>query len=402
MAGSISIGLRTKIVLSLAVVMTLFIILTELSVSQLVRVSMARSNVESVDPGIEGSDHEQELNHLRRLILFYMVTGALVAIVLGALAITRSVVRPLSRVTRAVERVARGDLATQVPIAGSGELIELGVNFNKMTRTLRDQQEELKQQVVALETSSSDLKSAQDSLIRAAKLASVGTLAAGVAHEIGNPIAGVLGLLDALEDEPDEEQRQRYHALIRKEVERIDRIIGELLAYARPVRGSSDEVLEGPSSCDPAEVMEHVISLLRAQRLFDKVDLVVDMEEGLTAAVPRDEMTQLMVNLLLNAGQAMEGRGVITVVGTSLEQWRPALAVVSRPATRIVVTDDGPGVPAEIAPKVFDPFFTNRDSGQGSGLGLSICQSICERVGGEIVLVRDHQGGARFAITLPR
>ncbi len=403
MAGIVALGLRTKIIISLAVVMTLFIVLTEVSVSRLVRVSVMRQSEASAQ-GEAGDDAlkavervEEELENLRKLILFYMITGALVALLLGYLAVSRTIVKPLAEVTRAVERVASGDLGTQVPISGSGEIVELGLNFNRMTRTLRDQRQELDEQMDALRKSSIDLKATQDRLIRAAKLASVGTLAAGVAHEIGNPIAGVLGLLDALESEAESDKAIEYRALIKKEIVRIDKIIEELLAYARPARSGST----GERHCAPEKIMEHVKSLLGAQRMFDKIDLVADLETDLEVAMSPDDMTQLMVNLLLNAGQAMEGKGVVKITAEKIDDWRPALSVLARCAVRITVTDDGSGIDPEIADRIFDPFFTMRESSVGSGLGLAICQSICDRAGAEIAVDREFTQGARFIITIP-
>lgn len=397
MSRPFAIGLTARIVLSLAIVMTLFIVLTEVTVSRLVGVSVSRSAAGVSQQGEEAQSAEEvsaEIQRLRKFILFYMITGAVIAIALGALAIARTVVRPLAKVTRAVERVAQGDLDTEVPIGGSGELIELGANFNRMTRTLREQRRELGEQLEELRLSSVDLKEAQDSLIRAAKLASVGTLAAGVAHEIGNPIAGVLGLLEAIEDEPDEKRRTEYLSLIRKEVGRIDRTISELLAYARP---AGDGI--GGGSTDPIQVIEHVRSLLGATKIFDSVEVAVDVEEGLSIATERDELTQLLVNLLLNAAQAMDGVGSVSIRGESVRGWRPPLAVVERPGVRLIVTDDGPGVDPELADRIFDPFFSRREA--GTGLGLAICQSICERAGGEIRLLPGGEGGAAFEITLP-
>ena len=399
-----ALGLRSKIVVTLAVVMTLFIILTELTVSQLVSVSLHRhAEIGDASETAAGSPTSEpriadELRRLRRLVLFYMVTGAALALVLASLVITRIVVRPLGRVTDAVEQVAEGRLETEVPIGGASELIRLGVSFNRMTQTLREQRGELSDQVAALRRSSDDLKGAHDRLIRAAKLASVGTLAAGVAHEIGNPIAGIIGLLDALEDEPDATQATAYRRLMRKEIERVDRIIAELLAYARPIKPDADQ----PTSCDVAEVIEHVRSLLAPQRVFDGIELAAEIpEDARRVRFEPYDLTQLLVNLLLNAAQALESRGRIAIGARRIAEWRPAMAVVARPAVELSVVDDGPGIDAAIADRIFDPFFTSRASGQGSGLGLAICQSICDRGGGEIALDREHADGARFVVTLP-
>jgi two-component system NtrC family sensor kinase len=403
MSGASSLGLRAKILVALAVVLALFIALTDAVVLGLGRVSLARSaSAAAADdgggsPSAAKPSVEAELGRLRRLVLFYLITGAAVALALSYFAVSRLVVRPLVRVTSAVEQVAEGRLETETPIAGSGELVELAVSFNRMTRTLRDQRAELKAQLAAIEKSAADLRGAQDQLIRAAKLASVGTLAEGVAHEIGNPLAGVLGLLDALDGETEAEVAVRYRELIRKEVRRIDRIIADLLAYARPARGEAG----ARQTCRVADAIGHVRALLGAQKLFDGVALSADVDAEAQVAMSRDDLTQLLVNLLLNAAQAMGGKGAIAVAAAAIDGWRPTLGVVARRALRISVADDGPGVPPEIADRIFDPFFTTKADGRGAGLGLAICQSICDRAGAEIAIDREPARGARFVVTIP-
>ena len=397
-----ALGLRARIIIALAVVLTLFIVLTELSVSQLVRVAMERQSI-SDGTGEEGSKKalermERRVPKLQNLILFYMVTGAVVALVLGTWALTRLVVRPLSRVTQAVERIADGKLDTKVPIEGASDLIDLGVAFNRMTVTIRDQQRELESRLDQLEQSSNDLRETQDRLIRAARLASVGTLAAGVAHEIGNPLAGVLGLLDAIEGETDQEQLRRYRDLMRKEIQRIDRIIDELLLYARPSRTDTSEK---PSST-VERVVEHVRSLLGTQKLFDNIEIKTETKGGpWVVAISSDNLTQILVNLSLNSAQAMEGKGTIVIGAERVTGWRPTLGAILRDAVRIRFSDDGPGIAPEHAGSIFDPFFSTKGLGQGTGLGLAICQSICERAGGEIVLDLDGCSGSCFVITVP-
>lgn len=385
-------GLRARIAFTLAAVFAAFIVLTEATVSQLVRLAIARAD------GAAQAALAQDLVHLHRLILFYLTLGALGALVLGVFAVTRLVVRPLERLGEAVDRVAAGRRDIAAPLAGSRELIDLGIAFNRMTATISAQEEELRSRLAAIERSATELKETQDKLVRAAKLASVGTLAAGVAHEIGNPLAGILGLLDATEAGADAETRARYLALMRKEIQRIDRTISDLLVYARPRRADG-----APAESAVEEVLEHVRSLLGAQRLFDNVALEVDAPGGpFRVAMVRDDLTQVLINLLLNAAQAMAGRGRITVSVRPLSDWRPRLGVVVRPALRIEVKDDGPGVPEEDRERIFDPFFSRKQAGDGSGLGLAVCQSLCERAGGEIALDRGDAPGSRFAITLLR
>lgn len=405
MSQASSLGLRARILFALAVVLALFIALTDAVVLGLGRVSLGRSAAAAAADDGDGSIRpdkakpsvEAELGRLRRLVLFYMITGAAVALALSYFALSRFVVRPLGRVTRAVEEVAEGRLEAETPITGSGEIVELAVSFNRMTRTLREQRAELKAQLAAIEKSAAELRGAQDQLIRAAKLASVGTLAAGVAHEIGNPLAGVLGLLDALDGEADPATSARYRELVRKEVRRIDRIIADLLAYSRPARGEVGE----RETCRVADAIDHVRALLGAQKLFDGVSLTAEVDAAEPVAMSRDDLTQLLVNLLLNAAQAMGGKGAIAIRAEVVDGWRPQMGVVARRAVALSVTDDGPGIPPEIADRIFDPFFTTKAEVRGSGLGLAICQSICDRVGAEITLDRAAVKGARFLVSIP-
>ncbi len=405
MSRTPSLGLGLQVVIYLALVLGAFIVITELSVSELTRVAMnQQAELAASGASLEEIENKTEarLSNLQGLVLFYMIFGAAVALLTGSFIIARLIVRPIGRVTTAVEQVSEGMLDTEVPIQGAGEIARLGVSFNRMTVTLREQRDELEQQLEELGTSSANLKAMQDRLIRAAKLASVGTLAAGIAHEIGNPIAGVLGLLDALEYETDESAKARYRDLMKKEVERIDRIIGELLVYARP-KSTSDDASSGPESTDVEEVLSHVQSLLGMQKLFDKVRIERDLAGGpFRLAVPRDELLQVFMNLLLNAAEAMEGEGEILISGSEVDAWRPALGAVERPAVRFTVTDNGPGIPEDDAPNIFDPFFTNRKSGEGTGLGLAICMAICERSGGEIGLNPQFDGGTQFTLTFIR
>ncbi len=389
-------GLNIRLVISLAVILGLFIVLTQVSVSELTRIAVFKQMATTGD-GLPGADIERDFGGLRRLILFYLVVGAVAALVLAALVVRRQVIRPIRRVNSALENVASGRLDTKIPIEGARELADMGIAFNQMTATLREQQAALRRQLRDLESSSRELAGAQDRLIRTAKLASVGTLAAGVAHEIGNPLAGVLGLLETIEIEGSEspEIKKKYLNLMRREIERIDRTIRDLLAFARAPQPS-----EIPTA-HPRTVMAHLRALLKAQPLFDRVDIIEKMP-NIALKIPAGDLTQLLLNLFLNAAQAMAGEGRITLEGSVV---KCALSEMgeAKDTFKICVSDTGPGIDAQDEGKIFDPFFSNRraGSGTGTGLGLAICQSICDRAGGDITLDRDFEEGTRFIILLP-
>ena len=181
------------------------------------------------------------------------------------------------------------------------------------------------------------------------------------------------------------------------ELKRIDRIINNLLLYARPTK---TEALPYPAAV-LEDVLHHVLTLLKAQKLFDGITIKEDLEGGpWKIAIASDDLTQLLINLMLNAAEAMKGQGEIRLSAERLSGWRPSLGVVARDAVRISVADSGPGIPPGGEERIFDPFYSNREGSEGSGLGLAICQSICERAGGEIALDRQYTAGSRFLITL--
>ncbi len=387
--------------MTLAAVLAGFIILTELSISELTRVTVTQVTTHvaaehAVPHPDAGASLQEKLLGLRRLVFFYLALGAVAALILGAFAVNRLVVTPINKVNRALQRVAEGKLDTAAPSNGSREIAELGHAFNQMAQEIKRQRDELEARLAQLEKSRAELEETQDSLIRAAKLASVGTLAAGVAHEIGNPLAGLLGLAEALEFEADPAARGRYLTLMRTEIERIDRIIRDLLSYARPERE------EASGSADIRATIDQLLSLLSAQKLFDGISLDLDIPGGLAeVTLSPDSLIQVLLNVLLNAGQALEGKGEVFLTARPLPEWRPAMGTRAGPAIRIDIRDSGPGISGDDAKRIFDPFYSNRTSGGGSGLGLAISHSICDRAGGEISLNRNNDHGAWFQITLP-
>ncbi len=302
------------------------------------------------------------------------VADAALVLSLVFLVVTQLVVRPLRDMQKATTRVTAGDWDQQIAAQGPREIAALASAFNQMTTSLARQREQL---------------------IRSEKLASVGQLAAGVAHEIGNPLAAILGYVDILRADVGTggpgalSPGDRHDALrrVKAETQRIHRIIQDLLAYSRPSR-------EEAVATDPLKVVEAARSLLAPQARFRDVIVVVEPQgPSETVLVSPERLTQVFVNLLLNAADAMGGRGRIHIKATT----EPA-------QIKIRIADDGPGIPAETRRKVFDPFFTTKDPGQGTGLGLPISRSIVESYGGTLEL--DHADGtvgtgAVFVLTLP-
>ena len=331
------------------------------------------------------------------ILLTVLVAADLVILVLfGRYLVTKLVVRPVDDLVAATEAVAGGELERRAPAAATRELDRLAGSVNRMTERLLD---------------------AQGALVRAEKLASVGRLAAGIAHEVGNPLSAIDNYVEVLRRrgvEPD------LVSALARETERIDAIVKSLLEYARPRAGSRENL-------DLADVARGAVELLRAQGLLREVNLAVQADPA-TPPVLGDRMAleQVAVNLLLNALDAVGQGGHIVVAvvpalvgdgagrrrttdhdaaGAARRSARLPRHLASVPdgsrAAQLVVADDGPGVPDDIAGRIFDPFFTTKEPGRGTGLGLAIVQRIVEDHGGRVDVGRAREGGAAIKVTLP-
>lgn len=326
---------------------------------------------------------------LVRLLGLYSLLVGTVLLVAAYFALTRLIVRPLDDLARAAERVATGARRFSVPQGGARELTELGRNLHTMTEHLIREEEALRAKVDEVERATVSLKQAQDRLIRSERLASVGRLAAGLAHEVGNPIAALLGLEDLLlEGGLDPAEQQDFLQRMRKETERINRILRDLLQFARP---SAQHEPPAAGNGDVAAAVTDTAALIAPQKEMRDVELDLSIPEGLPSVALSDEqLMQLVLNLVLNAVDALDGGGKVRVT-----------AQASAGGVQLVVEDNGPGVATAVREKLFEPFVTTKEVGKGTGLGLAVCRGLVEAVGGSIALDHAFTGGARFVIDLP-
>jgi signal transduction histidine kinase len=333
---------------------------------------------------------------LVRLVALYMITFALALLVFAYFALTRLIVRPLEGLVRAADRVASARTVLDVPRSGARELQELGVSVQAMTARLIADEETLQKKVLELTQTTQRLTETRSQLVRSERLASVGRLSAGIAHEIGNPIAAILGMEDLLLDGdlPPLSQRD-FIVRMKHETERIHNVVRDLLDFARPEQDGvpGDETLE---TCLVSDVVRDVYALVRPQRVFRAVTLRTDLgEEPLPVRVSSARLTQVLLNLLLNAGDA----AATPIAGADATVVVRARAASGR--IRIEVEDTGPGVAAAIRERLFEPFATTKEVGTGTGLGLAVCRGIVESAGGEIAYDDAFLNGARFVVFLP-
>jgi two-component system, NtrC family, sensor kinase len=335
-------------------------------------------------------------------ISLLVAADVMVVVAVVAFQINRLIVRPLRDTAATAEAIAAGDLQGRVKPQASLELNQLADSVNRMTERLLEEQAHL---------------------VRAEKLASVGRLAAGIAHEIGNPLGALNGYSHILRGHV-AGNAQALDAVsgFDRETARIDRIVRGLLDYSRPRRPA-------PTPIDVNESLRHVVDLLSAQGVLRRMELRLELaNETPRVHGERHDLEQLFVNLLLNASHAVEGVGTVAIRTTCIARSELEAGMVRagdapgattrhlpsprvmrwlqsdhRPqeVVKVVVADSGPGVPAEDAERIFDPFFTTREPGKGTGLGLAIVLRIVENFQGIVWVQSAREGGAAFHVLFP-
>ncbi len=333
---------------------------------------------------------------LAKLMGLYIAVGGVALLGAAYFALTRWIVRPIVTLERDAERVASGNLRLKPLDKAPREIQNLSRQLSHMTERLSAEEESLRRKIDELEALTEKLKNAQASLVRSERLATVGRLAAGLAHEVGNPISALMGLQDLMLDgDQDESERQDFLRRMKKETERIDRVLSDLLAYARPAgdknvrRGGS---ATGCPSGSVATAVTDVVGLLQPQGDMREMtfETRVDDELSLVPLSP-EELTQVLLNLTMNAADACAKSGRVRLTANETED-----------VVRLFVDDDGPGIPASIEDSLFEPFVSTKEVGKGTGLGLSVTRGLVEGVGGTVWAEPSPLGGARFVVELPR
>jgi len=281
-----------------------------------------------------------------------------------------TLIRPILNLNQTMNRAGEGDLTVRAPTRRGDEVAELADVFNRMMAELETARER------------GELQRAQ--LAQTEKMVAVGTLAAGVAHEVNNPLAGVLASIENMRDNPDdEEMRERYLNLIADGLRRIERTVANLLNFSRP-----REIKLERTSIN--HNLRHVVELVGYQLRAAGVEVKMDLDDD-PAAVEADhfQMEQLFLNLVLNALDAMREGGTL-YLRTRVRGGK----VIAE------VRDTGHGIPAEVRERIFDPFYTTREVGEGTGLGLAVSGSIVAAHGGRIELETSVGRGTTFRVIM--
>ncbi len=365
----------------------------------------------------------------RHALLFIIVLLALDLVIFalfGRWVLQRSLFRPMEKVIEDVEAISAGDHDRRLARGGTQELARLGAAVNRMTERLVADQHELAANIRSLDETNRMLTEARDAMVHQEKMASVGRLGAGIAHEVGNPLGAVIGYLGLIGRRADEPSRELV-AAAEREARRIDRIVRSLLDFARPSETDMTDF-------DVNVVLRETLDLVSTQGRFEQVRLDVELAPALPSVSGNPHhLQQVLVNLLVNAIDAMEAtpEPCITIrtlarASHRLERvparrkddppgidysHRRRLFATRRPRedpytatgwlVELVVADNGPGIAQELREQIFEPFMTTKEPGKGTGLGLAVSARLIETMGGAVRVEESTSGGAQFVVLLP-
>jgi len=277
---------------------------------------------------------------------------------------------PVIALSRKMDEVQSGDLSVEVPVERDDEIGDLGRRFNEMVRAIQKTRQhsiEMTQQQANIE-----------------KFAALGRLSAGVAHEINNPVGGILTALEVIGHlDPQSKRYRDYLELMKSGLGRIGDIVRQLLSFARTPKGERDLL-------DVNRMVNDVAHLARLQYRSSRMHIVTRFGDIPPVVGESDLLNQLFLNLSMNAFQAMVDGGILTI-STEREDGD----------VLVHLEDTGPGIPVADLEQIFEPFYTTKEVGEGTGLGLSVALGIVEAHGGTIEAANRPEGGARFTIRLP-
>ncbi|MGA2568421.1 MAG: ATP-binding protein [Pseudolabrys sp.] len=311
----------------------------------------------------------------------------------------RLVYLPLRDLESGAQRLSAGNLDQPIPVRSGDEFGKLASSFNTMTDALRMSRAELQDWGHTLEQKvderTQELRRAQAETMRGEKLASVGLLASGVAHELNNPLTGILTFSHLVRQKmPDKSADAEDMDLVIRETKRCAAIIKRLLDFAR-------EKHPEKKFTDLNQVIDDTVRIVEKPAHLRDIEITLDLDRTLPPIwIDADQIKQVVMNMLVNAQHAVEEKGSITV-STRQAQDPRAPATESRPMVAISIVDTGCGIPEKNLKRIFDPFFTSKDVGKGTGLGLSVSHGIVEAHGGLIEVQSKVGEGSTFRVYLP-
>lgn len=352
--------------------------------------------------GIESSLTEiyKDFRRIQKLAFIFVVINSFIFAFFGNHQLSRIYFRPLKRLAKRAETYEDEETLLFSVRKEDNEFSVLSSSLNKMLHRISDDKRVLKETIDSLKTANEELKKAQKDVIRAEKLATVGRLTSGIAHEIGNPIGIVLGYLDLLKQtDLAVSERSDFIDRSEKEITRINNIIRQLLDMSRSSAGEE-------KSISIHDLLQDLISVFGYQPAANRIvfESRFEASDDRVFADP-DQLRQVFLNILLNAVDAVSGNGDddsrITLVTGGISGHSNLPINPEGSFIKVTIEDNGPGIDSKNLPHIFDPFFTTKQTGKGTGLGLSVSFMIVEKLGGHITASGIEGQGAFFEVILP-
>jgi two-component system NtrC family sensor kinase len=366
---------------------------------------------------IGASKKESSLALQKITYTFYSVVGIIVAVLIFSVFIASQLfLKPLYELLEAIEDLSKKEQVVEIPIKNDTEIGLLTASFNEMSRNITEVRTELRNKITELEKTNLNLVQTQSQLVQSAKLASIGQLVAGVAHELNNPIGFIYSNMDPLKDyastlleliEIAEKNPEKLkEATFEKDLSYISQDLPKLIAsFEDGARRVKDIVIglrnfsrleeKNSTPTNIIEIIETTLQLISGE-LKNRIDVVKDFKELPLIHCNRSQISQVIMNLLSNAAQAIQGTGKIWITTKII----PAIEK-EKEKVCISIQDNGLGISPDAIEKIFDPFFTTKDVGRGTGLGLSISYGIIQNHGGTIQVRSEESKGTEFTIFLP-
>ncbi len=332
-----------------------------------------------------------------RMVFVYLLVNLIILTVIGLFRFFRFTVRPIEELVRLTDAYEEEGTVPFLALEQDNELGQLSTALNRMLQRIEEDRKKLQQSVVSLEAANNELIATREEMVLAEKLASVGRLAAGLAHEIGNPIGVVQGYLSLLQQEGlTGEERNDFARRSESELQRINGLVRQLLDFSRINSGQQEEV-------SIHAILEELTEMVTCQPFMDGVEIRKDfIAAGDIVVCDSDQLKQVFLNCLLNAADAIEpmpGAKEIIEINTKLKKNENVLE--AQKTILVTITDTGSGIAEDDLANIFDPFFTTKEPGKGTGLGLSVAYSIVEGCGGTMRVDSTPGQGTTMFIELP-
>ena len=333
----------------------------------------------------------QTLRSSQTIILFYILMDTVILVLVGYVLLSRIVVKPIDKLLTMTGAYKDGYMVPALPESSKNEIGDLTRSLSHMLKRLDENKRELQSHISSLEKANRDLRQAQDEIIRSEKLASVGRLAAGIAHEIGNPIGIILGYLELLSSgDISDADKKDFLNRIESEITRVNGIIRQLLDFSRPSSGEPEKTLVH-------DLVKMTLSMLEPQPMMEGVRTTLELNaQKDTVLADPNQLQQVFLNIVMNAADALaEGKGQEGIKQLKIRSEKVQGSIELR------FSDNGPGIVDKELLRIFDPFYTTKEPGKGTGLGLSVCYRIVEGLGGTIRAESKPGEGATIIVSLP-